>query len=96
MNGKTNLLSFKPNMSGEVIKSIYSVGNNRGSSSYTITVKILEMFSGFLPYLTGVINHSLITSSFPDESKLAMSAYKKDDPHIMRQRYLKNNFQSNQ
>ena len=48
MNGKTNLLSFKPNMSGEVIKSIYSLGNNRGSSSYTITVKILEMFSGCL------------------------------------------------
>ena len=41
------------------------------------------MFSeSFLPYLTGVINHSIATSSFPDELKLAeaMSAFKKDDP----------------
>ena len=41
------------------------------------------MFSGlFLPYLTGVINHSIATSSFPDELKLVhvMSAFKKDDP----------------
>ena len=41
------------------------------------------MFSGsFLPYLTGIINHSIATFSFPDELKLAevMSAFKKDDP----------------
>ena len=39
------------------------------------------MFSGsFLPCLTGVINHSIVTSSFPDELKLAevMSAFKKE------------------
>ena len=41
------------------------------------------MFSGsFLPCLTGVINHSIVTSSFPDELKLAevMSAFRKYDP----------------
>ena len=43
------------------------------------------MFSGlFLPYLTGVINHSIITSSFPDE---VMSAFKKDDP-LNKENYL--------
>ena len=46
-------------------------------------MKILKTFSGsFLPYLTGVINHSITTSFFPDELKLAevISAFKKDDP----------------
>ena len=41
------------------------------------------MFSGsFLTYLTGVIDQSITTSSFPDELKLAevMSAFKKGDP----------------
>ena len=41
------------------------------------------MFSGpFLPYLTGVITHSIAISSFPDELKLAevTSPFKKDDP----------------
>ena len=41
------------------------------------------MFSGsFLRCLTGVINHSIVTSSFPDELKLAevMSAFRKYDP----------------
>ena len=41
------------------------------------------MFRGsFFPYLTGIINHSIATSSFPDELKLTevMSAFKKDDP----------------
>ena len=41
------------------------------------------MFRGsFLRYLTGVINHSITTSSFSDELKLAevISAFKKDDP----------------
>ena len=41
------------------------------------------MFSGsFLPYLEGVINHSIATTSIPDELKLAevLSAFKKDDP----------------
>ena len=43
------------------------------------------MCSGsFLPYLTGIINHSIATPSFPDELKLAevMSAFKKDDPLV--------------
>ena len=83
MNGKKNLFSFKPVTSEEVLKTIYTLKNNKGSLSYTIPVKILKTFSGsFLPYLTGVINHSITTSSFPDELKLAevISAFKKDDP----------------
>ena len=38
--------------------------------------------SSFLPCLTGVINHSKATSSFPDELKLAevLSDLMKDDP----------------
>ena len=41
------------------------------------------MFSGsILPYLTGVINLSISTSSFPDELKLTedISAFKEDGP----------------
>ena len=43
----------------------------------------IKMFSGsFLPYLAGVINHSIDTFSFLNELKLAgvVSAFKKDDP----------------
>ena len=42
------------------------------------------MFSGsLLTYLAGVINHSIATSSFPDELKLAevILAFKGDDPY---------------
>ena len=82
-NGKKNLFSFKPVTSEEVLKTIYALKNNKGSLSYTIPVKILKTFSGsLLPYLTGVINHSITTSSFPDELKRAkvISAFKKDYP----------------
>ena len=81
MNDEKILFSFRLVTSEEVLKTIYSLKNNKGSLSYTIPVKILKMFSGsFLPFLTGVINHSITTSSFPDELKLAgvMSAFKKD------------------
>ena len=72
MNGEKNVFSFKPVTSEEVLKTIYSLKNNKGPLSYPISVKILKTFSGsFLPYLTGVINHSITTSSFPDELKLA-------------------------
>ena len=83
INDEKNLFSFKPVLSKEVLETIYSLKNNKVSLSYTIPVKILKMFSGlFLPYLAGVINHSIATSSFPDELKLVdvMSAFKKDDP----------------
>ena len=82
MNGVNNLFSFKPVTSEEVLKTIYSLKNNKRSSGYTTSVKILRMFSGsVLPYLTGVINHSIATYSFPEELKLAevMTAFKKDD-----------------
>ena len=82
MNDEKNLFSFKPVTSEEVLKTIYSRKNNKGSLSYTNPVKILKIFSGsLLPYLAGVINHSIATSSFPDELKLAevMSAFKTDD-----------------
>ena len=82
MNDEKNLFSFKPATSEEVLKIIYFLENNKGSLSYTIPVKMLKMFSeSFSPYLKGVINHSIVTSSFPDELKLAevMSAFKKDD-----------------
>ena len=48
------------------------------------------MFSrSFSPYLTGVINHSIATSSFPDVIKLAkiMPAFKKDD-HLDKENHL--------
>ena len=82
MNGEKNLFSFKLITSEEVLKTIYTLQNNKGSSNYTIPVKILKTFGGsFLPYLTGVIYHSITTASFPDELKLAViSAFKKDDP----------------
>ena len=83
MNGEKTLFSFKPVTSEEVLKTIYSLKNNKGSLSYTVPVKILKTYSGaFLPYLRGVTNHSITTSSFPDELKLAgvISAFKKDDP----------------
>ena len=54
-------------MSEELIKTIYSLKTNKGSLNYIIPVKTLKMFSDlFLPYLTGVINHS-----FLDDLKLA-------------------------
>ena len=50
MNDEKNLFSFKPVMSGEVLKTIYSLKNSQGSLSYTIPVKILKTISGaFLP-----------------------------------------------
>ena len=66
----------------KVLKTICSLNNKKGSLSYIILVKILKMFNGsYLPYLTGPINHSIDTSSFPDKLKLAevLSAFKKDD-----------------
>ena len=69
--------------SEELLKTIYSLKNNKRSLSSTIPVKILKMFSrSILTYLTGDLNHSIATSFFPDELKLAevMSAFKKDDP----------------
>ena len=50
---------------------------------------MLKMFSKlFLPYLAGVINHSIATSSFPDERELSkvMSDLKKDD-HFDKENY---------
>ena len=105
-NGKKNLFSFKPVTSEEVLKTIYTIKNNKRSLSYTIPVKILKTFSGlFLPYVTGVINHFITTSSFPDELKLTevISAFKKDDPldkenyrliscYLMPQKYMKKYF----
>ena len=84
MNGKKNLFSFKPVTSEEVLNTIYALKDNKRSLSYTIPVKILKTDSGsFLPYLTGVINHSKTISPFPDELKLAevISAFKRDDLH---------------
>ena len=81
INGEKNLFSFKLVTSEELLKTIYSLKNNKGLS-YTIPVKILKMFSwSFLLHLTGVINHSITRSSFPDKLKLAevMSAVMKDD-----------------
>ena len=66
----------------KVLKTICSLNNKKGSLSYIILVKILKMFNGsYLPNLTGPINHSIDTSSFPDKLKLAevLSAFKKDD-----------------
>ena len=83
LNGEKNLFSLKPVTSAEVLKTIYTLKNNKESFSYTIQVKILKTFSrSLLPYLTGVINHSITTASFPDELKLAevISAFKKDNP----------------
>ena len=42
MNGEKNLFSFKPVTSEEVLKTIYTLKNNKGSLSYTIPVKILK------------------------------------------------------
>ena len=65
MNGEKNLFSIVT--SEEVLKTIYTLRNNKESLSYTIPIKILKTFSGsFIPYLTGVIKHSITTSSFPD------------------------------
>ena len=83
MNEEKNLFSFKPVTSEEVLKTIYSLKSNKGSSSYTFPAKILHIFSGsFLQYLTGVTNHSIATFFFPDELKLAvvMSVFKTYDP----------------
>ena len=76
------VFSFKPFSSEEVLKSTCSLKNNKWSSSDTIPAKILKVFSrSFLPYLAGIINHFIATSSFPEELKLAkvMSAFSKDD-----------------
>ena len=82
MNYEKNLFSFKPVISDEVLKTICSLKNNKGSLSYTLPVKIITMFSGlFLPYLTGVTDHSIAIFSFHTELKLTvMPAFKKDDP----------------
>ena len=50
---------------------------------------MFKMFSGlFLPYLAGVINYSIASSSFPDERELSkvMSDLKKDD-HFDKENY---------
>ena len=83
MNDKKNLFLFTPFTLEEILKTIYSLKSNKGSLSYTIPVKVLKMFSrSFLPYLIGVMNHSIVISSYPDELKLAevISAFRKDDP----------------
>ena len=75
MNGENNLFSFNPLMSEEVVKTIYSLKKDH----YDVTLYQLKLFSGsFLPYLTGVINLSIATSSFLDELKSArvISAFK--------------------
>ena len=57
MNDEKNLFPFKPVTSEAVLKTVYSLKNNKRSSSCTIAVKILKVFSGsLLRYLTGVIN----------------------------------------
>ena len=43
MNDKNNLFSFKHVMSEEVLKTIYSLKNNKGSLSYTIPVKYINV-----------------------------------------------------
>ena len=71
------------NLSGlSSIKSYPLSKNNKGTLSYFTPAKIIKMFSGlFLRYLTGVINHAIATSFFPNEKKLeeVMSAFNKDD-----------------
>ena len=82
MSGEKTLLSFKSVTSDKTLKTITSLKNNKGALRYTIPVKILKVFiQSFLPYLARVTNHSVATSSFPDELKLAevMSTFKKDD-----------------
>ena len=65
MNDEKNLFSFKPFTSEEVLKTIHSLKNSKGSLSYTFPVKILKMFrDSFLPYLTGV-NHSITNNHNP-------------------------------
>ena len=106
-NEENDLFLFKPVTSEEALKTIYSLKSNKGSLGCTILVKILKMCSGsFLPYLTGIINHSIATPSFPDELKLTevMSAFKKDDlfdkenyrPVSCLKNIWKNTFQPNQ
>ena len=65
MNDEKNLFPFKSVTSEAVLQTVYSLKNNKRSSSYTVAVKILKVFSGsLLPYLTGIINHSIAISSF--------------------------------
>ena len=53
MNDEKNLFSWKPVTSEEVLKTIYSLKNDKGSLSYTVQVKILKILSeSFLPHLT--------------------------------------------
>ena len=60
-------------MSEEVLEAIKSLKNNKVLLSYTILVKILNIFSSlFLPDLNRVISHSQATSSFPDKSNWQM------------------------
>ena len=83
MNDGKNLFSFKPDTTAEVLKSSYSLENNKRLLTYTVPVKMLKMFGGpFLTYVIEVINHCIATSSFPDELKFAevISAFEKDDP----------------
>ena len=81
MSGEKNLFSFKSVTSDKTLKTITSLKNNKGSLRYFILVKIIKVFSkSLLPCLAGVINHSIATSSFAEELKLAevMSAFKKN------------------
>lgn len=82
MKNKKSLFSFEPVTSEEVPRTIYSL-ENKGPLSYIIPVKMSKRFSRlFLSYLTGVMNHSIAYSFFPDELKFVevMSAFKKDNP----------------
>lgn len=82
MKNKKSLFSFEPVTSEEVPRTIYSL-ENKGPLSYIIPVKMPKRFSRlFLSYLTGVMNHSIAYSFFPDELKFVevMSAFKKDNP----------------
>ena len=74
--------SFKLLTSEEVLKPFFFLKNNKGLLRYTVTVKIRKMFSeSFLRYFTGIIDHAIVTSSFPDKLEFTevMSAFKKDD-----------------
>ena len=59
---------MKPDTSEEGLEAIKSLKNNKVLLSYTILVKILNIFSSlFLPDLNRVISHFQATSSFPDK-----------------------------
>ena len=81
-----NKFHFREVSLDKVRKIIQSLNKKKSVISFCISVKHLsESVDIYLPFLTGIINHSLKNGIFPDELKLAeVIPYLKNLIHLIK------------